>query len=173
MGSVCSFKAGFHDKEQLGNKGANLVITPGWPLPVPPGFVISIEAYKKWKDTGIPPESEIRQSLSALEEEMGRALGKGLEVLVRSSASVSMPGMMDTLLNIGDYAGVQAAIRRIFESWDNLRAVEYRRLNNIPATLGTGAVVQAMVYGNRDDNSGTGVAFSRDPSTGARGLFGG
>ncbi|MDH4366788.1 MAG: PEP-utilizing enzyme, partial [Dehalococcoidia bacterium] len=172
MGSVYSFKYGFRDKEQLGNKGVNLVIMTRLGLPVPPGFVLSIEAYKKWKDTGILPESEIRQSLTALEAEMGRVLGKGLEVSVRSSAPVSMPGMMDTVLNIGDYADMQAAIRRIFESWDNLRAIEYRRLNDIPTTLGTAAVVQAMVYGNRDENSGTGVAFSRDPSTGARGLFG-
>jgi len=172
MNSIYSFKAGFRDKEQLGNKGANLVIMAELGLPVPPGFVVSIEAYKKWKDTGILPESEIRESLTDLEAEMGRELGKGLEVSVRSSAPVSMPGMMDTLLNIGDYADMQAAIRRIFESWDNLRAIEYRRLNNIPTTLGTASIVQAMVYGNRNENSGTGVAFSRDPSTGTRGLFG-
>jgi pyruvate,orthophosphate dikinase len=172
MGSVYSIKAGFDGREQLGNKGANLVIMTRLGLPVPPGFVVSIEAYMKWKDTGILPESEIRQSLAALEAEMGRELGKGLEVSVRSSAPASMPGMMDTLLNIGDYADLEAAVRRIFGSWDNLRAVEYRRLNNIPTTLGTAAIVQAMVYGNRDENSGTGVAFSRDPSTGARGLFG-
>jgi len=172
MGSVYSFKAGYSDKEQLGNKGANLVIMTRLGLPVPPGFVISIEAYKKWKDTGILPESEIRQSLTALETEIGRGLGKGLEVSVRSSAPVSMPGMMDTVLNIGDYADMQAAIRRIFESWDNLRAIEYRRLNNIPTALGTAAIVQAMVDGNRDENSGTGVVFSRDPSTGVPGLFG-
>jgi pyruvate,orthophosphate dikinase len=172
MGQVYSFKAGLRDRAQLGNKGANLVIMTQLGLPVPPGFVVSIEAYKKWKDTGVLLESEIRESLTALEEEMGRALGKGLEVSVRSSAPVSMPGMMDTVLNIGNYADMQAAIRRIFDSWDNLRAVEYRRLNNIPTTLGAAAVVQAMVYGNRDENSGTGVAFSRDPSTGAKGVFG-
>lgn len=172
MGSVYLFKAGFSDKEQLGNKGANLVIMTRLGLPVPPGFVVSIEAYKKWKDTGILPKSEIRQSLTALEAETGRDLGKGLEVSVRSSAPVSMPGMMDTVLNIGDNADMQAAIRRVFESWDNVRAIEYRRLNNIPATLGTAAIVQAMVYGNRDENSGTGVAFSRDPSTGTGDLFG-
>ena len=140
MGTVYSFKEGFHDKEQLGNKGANLVIMSGLGLPVPPGFVVSIEAYKKWKDTDMLPETEIKQLLSALEEEIERQLGKGLEVSVRSSAPVSMPGMMDTLLNIGDYADMMAAIRRIFESWDNLRAIEYRRLNNIPTTLGTAAV---------------------------------
>ena len=172
MASVYSFKAGVRKNDQLGNKGANLVVMAGLGLPVPAGFVVSIEAYVKWKDTGILPESEIQQSLAALEQEMGRKLGKGLEVSVRSSAPVSMPGMMDTVLNIADFADLLAAVRRVFESWDNLRAVEYRRLNNIPTTLGTAAVVQAMVYGNRDENSGTGVAFSRDPSTGAPGLFG-
>ena len=59
MASIYSFKAGFHDRKQLGNKGGNLVIMAGLGLPVPPGFVVSIEAYMKWKDTGILPESEI------------------------------------------------------------------------------------------------------------------
>jgi pyruvate,orthophosphate dikinase len=172
MDTVYSFRDGFHDKDQLGNKGANLVIMSQLGLPVPPGFAVSIDAYKKWKDTGMLPEDEINQSISILEADIGRQMGQGLEVSVRSSAPVSMPGMMDTLLNIGDYANMLAAIRRIFESWDNLRAVEYRRLNNIPTTLGTAAVVQAMVYGNRDENSGTGVAFSRNPNSGIKDLFG-
>jgi pyruvate, orthophosphate dikinase len=172
MNTVYLFKEGFKDKAQLGNKGGNLVIMYEMGLPVPPGFIVSIDAYKRWRDTGMLPEIEIRQAMTVLESEMGRQLGKGLEVSVRSSAPVSMPGMMDTLLNIKDYAGMLAALRRIFESWDNLRAVEYRRLNNIPTTLGTSAVIQAMVYGNRDEKSGTGVVFSRNPSTGERGLFG-
>ena len=80
--------------------------------------------------------------------------------------------MMDTVLNIKDEAAMMAAIMRIFESWDNIRAVEYRRLNRIPSTLGTAAIVQAMVFGNADDKSGTGVVFSRNPNTGEKGLFG-
>src|ERR1035437_2788800 len=160
------------DKNQLGNKGGNLVLMTRLGLPVPPGFVVSIEAYKKWRETGLLPDDEIRESLTILEKEMSRKLGKGLEVSVRSSAPVSMPGMMDTILNIGDYREMMGAVKHIFESWDNMRAVEYRRLHHIAPTLGTAAVIQAMVYGNRDNKSGTGVVFSRNPSTGEKGLFG-
>jgi len=141
-------------------------------LPIPPGFTVSIDAYKQWKETKLLPEEEIREALSILEQKMGRRMGEGLEVSVRSSAPVSMPGMMDTILNIGDFSKMTSAIKSIFESWDSMRAIEYRRLNNISSTLGTSAVVQAMVYGNKDDSSGTGVVFTRNPSTGDRGLFG-
>ncbi len=172
MGLLYSFREAYDDKSQLGNKGANLVKMTRLELPVPPGFVVSIEAYKKWKETRSLPDEAIGEALASLEAEMGRKMGKGLEVSVRSSAPVSMPGMMDTILNIGDTREMRNAIKSIFESWDNLRAVEYRRINNIPATLGTAAVVQAMVYGNRDGKSGTGVVFTRNPSTGEKGLFG-
>ncbi len=172
MALVYSFKDGFDDKSQLGNKGGNLVVMYNLGLPVPPGFVVSIDAYKNWQTNGVLPETEIRQALASLEDDMGRQLGKGLQVSVRSSAPVSMPGMMDTVLNINEYGNMLLKIRQIFESWDNLRAIEYRRLNNIPTNLGTAAVVQAMVFGNRDDKSGTGVVFSRNPSTGEKGLFG-
>ncbi|MEE8471746.1 MAG: pyruvate, phosphate dikinase, partial [Dehalococcoidia bacterium] len=84
----------------------------------------------------------------------------------------SMPGMMDTVLNIDDKDALLTAARQIFNSWDNPEAVEYRSLNNIPPDLGTAAVVQAMVFGNLDQNSGTGVVFTRNPSTGEPGLFG-
>ena len=172
MELVYSLKEAAADKSQLGNKGANLVTMTQLELPVPPGFVVSIDAYKKWKETRSLPDEAIGNALASLEGEINRKMGKGLEVSVRSSAPVSMPGMMDTILNIGDTRKMRTAIKSIFESWDNLRAVEYRRLHNIPATLGTAAVVQAMVYGNRDDKSGTGVVFSRNPSTGEKGLFG-
>ncbi|NLE09256.1 MAG: pyruvate, phosphate dikinase [Dehalococcoidales bacterium] len=172
MTLVYSFKDRFDDKLQLGNKGGNLVVMYNLGLPVPPGFVVSIDAYKNWQTNGVLPETEIRQALASLEDDMGRQLGKGLQVSVRSSAPVSMPGMMDTVLNINEYGNMLLKIRQIFESWDNLRAIEYRRLNNIPTNLGTAAVVQAMVFGNRDDKSGTGVVFSRNPSTGEKGLFG-
>ncbi|MFQ5873966.1 MAG: putative PEP-binding protein, partial [Dehalococcoidia bacterium] len=112
------------------------------------------------------------KALSWLEKRTGKALGNGLMVSVRSSAPVSMPGMMDTILNVGSRDQIMSCITTVFSSWNNARAVEYRRLHNIPPDLGTSAVVQAMVMGNRDDKSGTGVVFSRDPSTGARGLFG-
>jgi len=166
------FSDNFNDKLCLGNKGANLVTMTRIGLPIPPGFTVSIDAYKQWKETKLLPEGEIREALSILEQKMGRRMGEGLEVSVRSSAPVSMPGMMDTILNIGDFSKMTSAIKSIFESWDSMRAIEYRRLNNISSTLGTSAVVQAMVYGNKDDSSGTGVVFTRNPSTGARGLFG-
>ncbi|MBI4186030.1 MAG: pyruvate, phosphate dikinase [Chloroflexi bacterium] len=172
MKYVYSFSEGFAEKSQLGNKGANLVTTMQLGFPVPPGFIISIDAYKRWRKTGLLPDEEIGEALAELEAKMGRKMGAGLEVSVRSSAPVSMPGMMDTVLNVGDVEQMKTAIRRVFESWDSLRAVEYRRLNKIPATLGTSTIIQAMVYGNRDDRSGTGVVFTRNPSTGEKGLFG-
>ncbi|MCL0094926.1 pyruvate, phosphate dikinase, partial [Dehalococcoidales bacterium] len=115
---------------------------------------------------------EIEQALSWLAKKAGKKLGEGLSVSVRSSAPVSMPGMMDTVLNIKDFGEVMSAVKRVFDSWDNLRAVEYRRLNQIPSDLGTAAIVQAMVLGNKDKNSGTGVVFTRNPTNGNKELFG-
>ncbi|MBI2861072.1 MAG: pyruvate, phosphate dikinase [Chloroflexi bacterium] len=172
MKLIYSLREGFKDKDQLGNKGANLVEMTGLGLEVPPGFVVSIEAYKEWRQNGLLPYDAIKEAVATLEREAGRKLGEGLEVSVRSSAPVSMPGMMDTVLNIGNYEQMVQAIQRIFESWDNVRAVEYRRLHGISPMLGTAAIVQAMVYGNRDGRSGTGVVFTRNPSTGGKGLFG-
>jgi len=83
-----------------------------------------------------------------------------------------MPGMMDTILNIGDLATMMSAVKHIFESWNNQRAIEYRKLNNISPSMGTAAIVQAMVFGNKDERSGTGVIFSRNPGTGEKGLYG-
>ncbi|MCK4783955.1 MAG: pyruvate, phosphate dikinase, partial [Desulfobacteraceae bacterium] len=160
------------DKNLLGNKGANLVSMTRQRLPVPPGFVLSIDAYRLYRDTGELPDGELEQSMAGLEQQMGKKLGEGLKVSVRSSAPVSMPGMMDTLLNVEDMEQVKMAIKQIFHSWDNPRAVEYRRINHIPPDLGTAAIVQAMVFGNKDSNSGTGVVFTRNPSTGEKGLFG-
>jgi len=172
MSYVHSLTGDFKDKYQLGNKGADLVSMTQLGLSVPPGFVISIDAYKKWRETGLLPDEDIKEALTSLETETGRKLGEGFEVSVRSSGPVSMPGMMDTILNIGDIGQINSAIKRIFESWDNLRAVEYRRINKIPPTIGTAAIVQSMVYGNREERSGTGVVFTRNPSTGKKGLFG-
>jgi pyruvate, orthophosphate dikinase len=172
MNYIYPIDSEFKEKNELGNKGANLVNMTRLGLPVPPAFVVSISAYKKWVESATIPEEEIREAVAVLETKMGRQLGKGLEVSVRSSAPVSMPGMMDTVLNIGDMEKIQTSIKQIFESWNSPRAIEYRRINNIPPSLGTSAIVQAMVYGNRDDRSGTGVLFSRNPSTGEKGLFG-
>jgi len=172
MGYIYSFHDDCEDKTLLGNKGANLVTMTKLCLPVPPGFVVSVQGYNEYKRTGRLSEKEIAQAVAVLEKEARAKLGKGLQVSVRSSAPVSMPGMMDTVLNVNGMSEMRAAIRRIFESWDNIRAIEYRRLNNIPSDIGTAAIVQAMVFGNKDAKSGTGVVFSRNPSTGEHGLFG-
>ena len=172
MTVVYRFEDGCEDKLLLGNKGANLVTMVKLGLPVPPGFVLSTEAYVKYKQNGDLPTQEIDSALDWLEKKTGKRLGKGLAVSVRSSAAVSMPGMMDTVLNINDKAKMVAAIKRVFSSWDNLRAVEYRRLNRISSDMGTAVVIQAMVLGNQDEESGTGVIFTRNPSTGEKQLFG-
>ena len=172
MASVFFFKDDCKDKSLLGNKGANLVTMTRVGLPVPPGFTISIEAYKEYERSGKLPIEEIEQALSLLAKETGGKLGEDLQVSVRSSAPVSMPGMMDSVLNLRQPAEIMAAVKRIFASWNNKRAIEYRRLNRIPPDLGTAAIVQAMVFGNKNERSGTGVVFSRNPSNGDKGLFG-
>lgn len=169
---IYTFNDGCEDKNLLGNKGANLVTMSKLGLQVPPGFILSIEAYRRFKDSSDLPYDEISRGMEYIRQKSGRSFGNKLQVSVRSSAPVSMPGMMDTVLNISDEATMMSAIMRIFESWDNIRAVEYRRLNHIPPTLGTAAVIQAMVFGNADERSGTGVVFSRNPNTGEKGLFG-
>ncbi len=172
MAKVYHFSDGIEDKGQLGNKGANLVTMSKLDLPVPPGFVVTIEAYKEFRNTGKLPVDEIKQALAGLEEKTGKKFGRGLSVSVRSSAPASMPGMMDTILDIRDTDAVLSAVEKIFGSWDNPRAVEYRKLNNIASDMGTAAIVQAMVFGDLDEKSGTGVMFTRNPSTGDRELFG-
>jgi pyruvate, orthophosphate dikinase len=172
MAYLYPFDGECHDPSLLGNKGANLVTMTHLGLAVPPGFIVSISAYQKWKESGSFPDGEIIKALASLESTTGKRLGQGMEVSVRSSAPVSMPGMMDTVLNIGNLFTLMSAIKQIFESWNTPRAIEYRRLNNISSTLGTAAIVQRMVYGNKDQHSGTGVVFSRNPSTGEKGLYG-
>jgi pyruvate,orthophosphate dikinase len=133
---------------------------------------VSVGTYKEYKRTGKLPVEEIEQALDALEKQTGKKLGKGLSVSVRSSAAASMPGMMDTVLDVKDRVEMISAIKKVFDSWDNPRAVGYRRLNHIPADMGTAAIIQAMVFGDLDRNSGTGVMFTRNPSTGEKELFG-
>jgi pyruvate,orthophosphate dikinase len=172
MKYIYSFHDDCEDKSNLGNKGANLVTMTRLGLPVPPGFIVSVHGYSEYKKSGCLFEEEIRKALVDLEKKMNAKLGKGLQVSVRSSAAVSMPGMMDTVLNINDWDDMKNAIKRVFDSWDNQRAIEYRQLNNITSDLGTAVVVQVMVFGNKDTMSGTGVVFSRDTSTGEKILFG-
>ncbi|GAA2221585.1 pyruvate, phosphate dikinase [Micromonospora olivasterospora] len=265
---VYDFAEGNKDlKDLLGGKGANLAEMTNLGLPVPPGFTITTEACKAYLATGREPEGlagQIEAHLESLEREMGRRLGDPddpLLVSVRSGAKFSMPGMMETVLNVGlndrSVVGLSAqaggndrfawdsyrrliqmfgktvcdvpgeefeqalddakrvkgtkndldldaddlrglvdaykkifakhtgrefpqepreqldlAIRAVFESWNAERAVVYRRQERIPADLGTAVNVVAMVFGNLGPDSGTGVAFTRDPASGAQGIYG-
>jgi pyruvate, orthophosphate dikinase len=264
---VYDFTEGNKDlKDLLGGKGANLAEMTNIGLPVPPGFTITTEACRYYLQHGTTPEgldAEIQNHLDKLENAMGRKLGDPADPLlvsVRSGAKFSMPGMMDTVLNIGlsdesvqglakqsgnerfawdayrrliqmfgktvlgvdgDHfehaldaakhargvsndvdldAGdlqnlvatykdivkkradmefpqdpreqVNLAINAVFNSWNTPRAVLYRRQERIPGDLGTAVNVVAMVFGNLGMDSGTGVAFTRDPGTGAQGVYG-
>lgn len=254
-------------KELLGGKGANLAEMTAIGLPVPFGFTISTESCNAYYDAGKKVSSEIEAQIFAclqmLEEKTGKILGdpvNPLLVSVRSGAVFSMPGMMDTILNLGmndetvkglasltnnprfaydsyrrfiqmfsdvvldvdtfffeqlleeyrlehgysqdpelsaeDWQTVIAGYKRIvkertrkefpqnpreqlllsikavFDSWNNQRAIVYRRLNKIPDHLGTAVNIQSMVFGNMGNDSGTGVAFTRNPSTGEHTLYG-
>ncbi len=223
-------------KEAAGGKAWSIARMRGLGLPVPPAFVIGTKACLAYLDSGDFPAGlveEIDAGLAWLEGETGRGFGAGdkrLLLSVRSGAAISMPGMMDTVLNLGiDYVGeaalaaetglpgfardthrrflelyasivlkapveleadgepaawrgaVEAAggpvpagvrdqllatVRAVFESWNTRRARRYREHNNIPHDLGTAVTIQAMVFGNLDERSGTGVLFSRNPLTG-------
>ena len=209
----------------LGGKGSSLVeMSTDLGLSVPPGFIITTEAFQRFyreKDLSFL-KNDIREAMSRIELETGRTFGginNPLLVSVRSGAPVSMPGMMDTILNLGlndqttqglaaktnnafalqcrerfismfDDIVIQKgkeviteapsevweqlflAIKAVFESWDSPRAQLYREVENIPDHLGTAVTIQAMVFGNTGMQSGTGVLFTRNPSTGADELFG-
>ena len=254
-------------RELLGGKGANLAEMTNLGMPVPQGFTITTEACTKYYDDGekINPEivDEIYVYMSKLEQMTGKKFGdiqNPLLVSVRSGARASMPGMMDTILNLGlndqvveafakktqnprfaydsyrrfiqmysdvvmevgkkyfeelidemkakkgvkldteldandlkelakqfkaEYKAklgeefpsdardqLMGAIKAVFRSWDNPRANYYRRMNDIPSSWGTAVNVQSMVFGNMGNTSGTGVAFTRNPATGERKLYG-
>jgi pyruvate,orthophosphate dikinase len=196
----------------LGGKGANLAeMTTVLGLPVPPGFTITTEACRAFRATGWPAglDDEIEEAIAVLEGRMGRCFGDPADPLlvsVRSGAESSMPGMLDTVLNLGltetgatglgrvtdpGFAAdarrrlvdlysrvvgepppddpreqLRGAIEAVFRSWDGARAKTYRAKEGIADDLGTAVNVQVMVFGNRDDRSGTGVAFTRDAATG-------
>ncbi|WP_329524207.1 pyruvate, phosphate dikinase [Streptomyces jietaisiensis] len=264
---VYDFTEGNKDlKDLLGGKGANLAEMTNLGLPVPPGFTITTEACKVYLDSGEAPAAlrdEVSAHLDALERRMGKKLGQAddpLLVSVRSGAKFSMPGMMDTVLNIGlsdasvkglakqagderfawdsyrrliqmfgktvldvdgdlfedaleaakaakkvevdteleaadlkklvttfkkivkkeagrDFpqdprAQMDLAIRAVFDSWNTERAKLYRRQERIPHDLGTAVNVCSMVFGNLGPDSGTGVAFTRDPASGQQGVYG-
>ena len=254
-------------RELLGGKGANLAEMTNLGMPVPRGFTITTEACTQYYADGERINSDIQaqvmEYVAKLEEITGKKFGdlsNPLLVSVRSGARASMPGMMDTILNLGlndivvekfaektgnrrfaydsyrrfiqmysdvvmevgkkyfeelidkmkEEKGVKldtelnaddlkclaeqfkaeykskigaefpqdpkeqlfGAVKAVFRSWDNPRAIYYRRMNDIPASWGTAVNVQEMVFGNMGNTSGTGVAFSRNPSTGEKGLYG-
>jgi pyruvate,orthophosphate dikinase len=211
------------DRDAYGGKAANLGEMIALGLPVPAGFAVSVEACRDyWRQcdaggsAGLTDElrRQVEQALRELEQDAGMVLGGDgpLLVSVRSGAAVSMPGMMNTILNVGicpaaeeelartcgrafandcahglaatfeaaagipPPAGpreqVQAAIEAVFRSWRTPRAIAYRHEKGIPEDMGTAVVVQRMVFGNRNALSGTGVVFTRNPSTGAAELTG-
>ncbi len=255
-------------KNLLGGKGANLAEMTNLGLPIPQGFTVTTEACTDYYNSGKKITDEIKnqifEALTKLEEEQGKKFGDEsdpLLVSVRSGARVSMPGMMDTILNLGlndesvegfakktgnarfaydsyrrfiqMYSDVvmevnksffekiidelkhekgikfdselttedlqelvkrfkkvysdhmngeefpqdvneqlMGAVKAVFRSWDNPRANVYRRMNDIPSDWGTAVNIQTMVFGNMGDTSGTGVAFTRNPSTGEKGIYG-
>jgi pyruvate,orthophosphate dikinase len=210
-------EGGKEQKYLLGGKGANLAEMTNLGLPVPPGFTISTDACKAYMAAGdkLPAGlmTEVADARAELERKTGKTLGDAsdpLLVSVRSGAPFSMPGMMDTVLNLGlndesvkglakqtqnerfafdsyrrivrTEAGVDFptdpqeqlgyAIEAVFKSWNGRRARDYRKMEAIPDDLGTAVNVQTMVFGNKGDDSGTGVAFTRNPSTGENKPYG-
>jgi len=207
-------------KDLLGGKGAGLAEMTRAGLPVPPGFTITTEACLKYYELGskMPPGlmESVRDAIHELEQRTGKGFGDAknpLLVSVRSGSRVSMPGMMDTILNLGlndnsvrglarsagdmrfaqdcyarfkkmfehivgqkapqdVYEQLEMAIGAVFGSWNSKRAIEYRRFQKISDDWGTAVNIVSMVFGNLGDDSGTGVAFTRDPSTGEKKLYG-
>lgn len=207
-------------RELIGGKAfsVNLMLSLG--LPVPPAFVLGTDECARYYASGgrlaDDVRAELRSGIAGLEDEVGRGFGNAanpLLVSVRSGAARSMPGMMDTILNLGinddaeaglrqhtgdaGYAAdthqrfteqfrkvvgtepagdpweqLEAAVAAVFDSWNSPRAVAYRRHHGIAEDGGTAVTVQAMVFGNLDDASGTGVLFTRDPITAASDPFG-
>src|SRR5205814_1707554 len=180
---VYLFEEGNKDmRDLLGGKGAGVAEMTRAGLPVPPGFTITTEACNAYYASGKRfPDGMWDQATEALhhvEEKAGKKLGdvkNPLLVSVRSGAKFSMPGMMDTVLKERGKPfpdepqdQLRAAIEAVFSSWNNKRATDYRNFNKIPHDLGTAVNVQTMVFGNMGNDSGTGVAFTRDPNTGEK-----
>ncbi|WP_410657381.1 PEP/pyruvate-binding domain-containing protein [Amycolatopsis sp. lyj-112] len=165
------------DSWLIGAKAHGLLELIRLGLPVPAGFVVTTKACRAFLRDGHLPDGlrdELAVATRVLEEVTGRRFGgvPPLTVSVRSGAGVSMPGMMDTILNLRAAEQLESAVETVFASWETPRARTYRELHGIDHDLGTAVVVQAMVYGNRDERSGTGVAFSRNPNTGEPAAFG-
>lgn len=174
-----------NDVAQLGGKGAGLKQMTLLGLPVPPGFTILVSAWKEFDETGkisIRIKREIIDAVRKLEKNIGSEFAIGnapFFVAVRSGAKFSMPGMMDTVLNVGINCRNKGdainkllnSITSVFKSWNNPSAVSYRQQYGISDDLGTAVTVQMMVFGNRP-NSGAGVVFTRDTNNGENILIG-
>ncbi len=210
-------EAGEMSREKLGGKAMSLVTMTQMGLPVPTGFAVSTGVCRAYLEYARYPRRlqwQIQRCLNILERRNGLRFGDDsnpLLVSVRSGAPVSMPGMMDSILNLGmtekavrtlershgksfahdtydrfrasfkkvvgsesndPQEQLQLAFEAICQSWLNDRAVEYRRVHNIPENIGTAMIVQSMVFGNLDEMSGTGVLFSRNVATGDREIYG-
>lgn len=152
------------DPAELGGKGFGLAEMTRLGMPVPRGFTIGASACRTYLTTGAFPDEAVKLAFTRLGAE---------RVAIRSGASVSMPGMMDTKLNVdaSSWMSCLNAIVQVMASWNSEPAKKYRHQHGIPEELGTAVTVQLMVDG-RGPNSGVGVAFSRDPITGERVLFG-
>ncbi|RSN30710.1 pyruvate, phosphate dikinase [Amycolatopsis sp. WAC 01416] len=161
------------DPGLIGAKAHGLLDLHRLGLPVPAGFVVTTEACRAFLRDGHFPDG-LRDELTAATRTLEETAGSSpLTVSVRSGAGVSMPGMMDTILNLRPTAEqLEPAVEAVFASWETPRARTYRELHGIDHDLGTAVIVQEMVYGDRDDRSGTGVAFSRNPNTGEPAPFG-
>lgn len=203
------------DRATIGNKAASLAGMAALGLPVPPAVVVTTDACRAWLADGVAPDG-LERAVAWLEAQTGCRFGTGprpLLLSVRSGAPVSMPGMMDTILNLGMTDSAQAAlaaesgdsgfaadtrarfeslfvaiagapppqdphqqlamaVAAVFGSWNSRRARRWREHQGISHDLGTAVTIQAMVYGNRCDRSGTGVLFSRNPLTGANVPYG-
>jgi len=201
-----------------GGKGFGLCELTRLEIPVPPGFTITTSVARAFAQHGRVPNRlglQLRREMRRLEQATGKQFGSGVNPLlvsVRSGAAVSMPGMMDTILNLGlndeiadglaarhgsrfadqcyrrflsmfgevakrnapedPWMQLELAVTAVLESWNTPRAVAYRNASGISNGLGTAVNIQSMVYGNLDDQSGTGVVFSRNVSTGENRLFG-
>lgn len=206
-------------KAAVGGKAASLgIMARDLGMPVPPGFVVTTETCRRFLASGWPDglDDELRTRMAGIEAKVGRRFGDPADPLlvsVRSGAPVSMPGMMDTILDLGlddattaglarsfgdaafaascrerleacfrttvgreppddPWQQLRLAVEAVFQSWQGDRARAYRRREGIADDLGTAVTVQAMVFGNRDQDSATGVLFTRDPATGVDALYG-
>lgn len=162
--------------EVVGTKAHGLAVLLSLGLPVPAGFVVGTAACRAFLRDGRLPDglrAELAAAVAELRGVIRREPGRPAQVSVRSGAAVSMPGMLTTVLGVDPTTElVERAVVEVFASWENPRARVYRELNGVPHDLGTAVVVQAMVHGDRDVRSGSGVAFSRDPTDGGPGPFG-